>query len=41
MGTIRAMSDPDVRRYVRTAAASAEVGARVCTGSLILGLLAY
>jgi transcriptional regulator GlxA family with amidase domain len=31
------MSDPDVRRYVRTAAASAEVVGSVCTGSLILG----
>jgi transcriptional regulator GlxA family with amidase domain len=37
IGTIRAMSDPDVRRYVRTAATSAEVVGSVCTGSLILG----
>ena len=37
MGTIRALSDPAIRAYVRTAAASAEVVASVCTGSLILG----
>src|SRR5919198_829470 len=37
MPTIRAMSDPAMRAYVRTAAASAEVVASVCTGSLILG----
>jgi transcriptional regulator GlxA family with amidase domain len=36
-GTIRAMSDPVVRAYVRTAAASADVVGSVCTGSLILG----
>ncbi len=35
--TIRAMSDPLVREYVRSAAASAELIASVCTGSLILG----
>jgi transcriptional regulator GlxA family with amidase domain len=35
--TIRAMSDPLVRGYVRSAAASAELIASVCTGSLILG----
>lgn len=35
--TIRAMSDPLVRDYVRSAAASAELVASVCTGSLILG----
>ncbi len=35
--TIRAMSDPAVRAYVRTAAASAEYITSVCTGSLILG----
>jgi transcriptional regulator GlxA family with amidase domain len=35
--TIRAMSDPAVRAYVRTAAASAEYVTSVCTGSLILG----
>ena len=35
--TIRAMSDPTMRAYVRTAAASAEIVASVCTGSLILG----
>ena len=35
--TIRAMSDPGVRDYVRTAAASAELVTSVCTGSLILG----
>jgi transcriptional regulator GlxA family with amidase domain len=34
--TIRAMSDPVIREYVRTAAASAEIVASVCTGSLIL-----
>jgi transcriptional regulator GlxA family with amidase domain len=34
--TIRAMSDPAIRAYVRTAAASAEIVASVCTGSLIL-----
>jgi transcriptional regulator GlxA family with amidase domain len=34
--TIRAMSDPALRAYVRTAAASAEIVASVCTGSLIL-----
>jgi transcriptional regulator GlxA family with amidase domain len=37
IGTIRAMSDPDVRGYVRTAAVTAEVVGSVCTGSLILG----
>jgi transcriptional regulator GlxA family with amidase domain len=37
LGTIRALSDPGIRAYVRTAAASAEVVASVCTGSLILG----
>jgi transcriptional regulator GlxA family with amidase domain len=36
MATIRAMSDPGIRAYVRGAAASAEVVASVCTGSLIL-----
>ena len=36
MATIRAMSDPAMRAYVRTAAASAEVVASVCTGALIL-----
>ena len=35
--TIRAMSDPVVRDYVRSAAASAEMVTLVCTGSLILG----
>jgi transcriptional regulator GlxA family with amidase domain len=42
-GTLRAMSDEALRRYVRTAAESAEIVASVCTGSLILasvGLLA-
>ena len=34
--TIRAMSDPVMRAYVRTAAQSAEIVASVCTGSLIL-----
>jgi transcriptional regulator GlxA family with amidase domain len=34
--TLRAMSDPVMREYVRTAAASAEIVASVCTGSLIL-----
>jgi transcriptional regulator GlxA family with amidase domain len=37
LGTIRALSDPAIRGYVRTAAASAEIVASVCTGSLILG----
>ena len=37
--TIRAMSDPTMRAYVRTAAASAEIVASVCTGSLILAAL--
>ena len=37
IGTIRAMSDPEVRAYVRTASASADVVGSVCTGSLILG----
>jgi transcriptional regulator GlxA family with amidase domain len=35
--TIRAMTDPRVRDYVRSAAASAELITSVCTGSLILG----
>jgi transcriptional regulator GlxA family with amidase domain len=35
--TIRAMSDPVIREYVSTAAASAEIVTSVCTGSLILG----
>jgi len=35
--TIRAMSDPLVRDYVRSVAASAELVTSVCTGSLILG----
>jgi transcriptional regulator GlxA family with amidase domain len=35
--TIRAMSNPLVRDYVRCAAASAELITSVCTGSLILG----
>ena len=35
--TIRAMSDPAVRDYVGTAAASADLVTSVCTGSLILG----
>jgi transcriptional regulator GlxA family with amidase domain len=35
--TIRAMSDPLIRDYVRSAAASAELITSVCTGSLILG----
>ena len=37
--TIRAMSDPVLREYVRTAAASAEVVGSVCTGSLVLAAL--
>src|SRR3954447_24398997 len=37
LATIRAMRDPLVRDYVRSAAASAELIASVCTGSLILG----
>ena len=36
IGTIRAMSDPAIRGYVRAAAATAEIVASVCTGSLIL-----
>jgi transcriptional regulator GlxA family with amidase domain len=36
-GTMRAMRDPAIRQYVRTAAASADVVGSVCTGSLILG----
>jgi transcriptional regulator GlxA family with amidase domain len=35
--TVRAMGDPAVRAYVRSAAASAELVTSVCTGSLILG----
>jgi transcriptional regulator GlxA family with amidase domain len=35
--TIRAMSDPAIREYIRTAAASADIVTSVCTGSLILG----
>jgi putative intracellular protease/amidase len=31
------MSDPAIRDYVRSAAASAEMVTSVCTGSLILG----
>ena len=37
VGTIRAMSDPEIREYVRTAARSAEIVGSVCTGSLVLG----
>ncbi len=37
VATIRAMSEPAIREYVRTAAESAEIVASVCTGSLILG----
>ncbi len=33
------MSDPVLRAYVRTAAASAEVVGSVCTGSLVLAAL--
>lgn len=36
VATIRAMSNPAIREYVRTAAQSAEIVASVCTGSLIL-----
>jgi len=36
-GTVRAMSDPAIRHYVRTAAASADIVGSVCTGALILG----
>jgi transcriptional regulator GlxA family with amidase domain len=39
MPTVRAMSDPVMRAYVRTAAESAEIVASVCTGSLILASL--
>jgi transcriptional regulator GlxA family with amidase domain len=39
IGTIRAMSDPAIREYVGTTAASAEIVASVCTGSLILAAL--
>lgn len=34
--TLRAMSDPAIREYVRSAAESADIVASVCTGSLIL-----
>lgn len=34
--TLRAMSDPAIRDYVRTAAATAEIVASVCSGALIL-----
>jgi transcriptional regulator GlxA family with amidase domain len=37
LATIKAMSDPVMRDYVRTAAASAAIVGSVCTGSLILG----
>ncbi len=37
IGTIRAMSDRGVRRYVRSTAATADVVGSVCTGSLVLG----
>ena len=37
--TIRAMGDPALREYVRTAAASARIVGSVCTGSLILASL--
>jgi transcriptional regulator GlxA family with amidase domain len=37
--TIRAMSDPGIRAYVRSAAASADIVVSVCTGSLILAAL--
>ena len=36
LATLRAMSDPVMRAYVRSAAASAELVASVCTGALIL-----
>jgi transcriptional regulator GlxA family with amidase domain len=36
LATLRALSDPMIREYVRTAAASAELVTSVCTGSLIL-----
>ncbi len=36
VGTLRTMSNEAVRRYVRTAAESAEIVASVCTGALIL-----
>ena len=39
MATVRALSDPAIREYVRTAAASAEIVASVCTGALILASL--
>jgi transcriptional regulator GlxA family with amidase domain len=39
MPTVRAMSDPVMRAYLRTAAESAEIVASVCTGSLILASL--
>ncbi len=35
--TIKAMSDPGIRQYVRGTAATAELVGSVCTGSLILG----
>jgi transcriptional regulator GlxA family with amidase domain len=37
--TIRSMSDPAMRAYVRTAASSATIVGSVCTGSLILASL--
>ena len=39
LATVRALSDPAIREYVRTAAASAEIVASVCTGALILASL--
>jgi transcriptional regulator GlxA family with amidase domain len=35
-GTIRAMADPDVQGYLRTAGETAEVVGSVCTGALVL-----
>jgi transcriptional regulator GlxA family with amidase domain len=39
MPTIRAMSDPTMRAYLRRAVETAEIVASVCTGSLILASL--
>ncbi len=35
-GTIRAMTDPDVQNYLRSASETAEVVGSVCTGALVL-----
>jgi transcriptional regulator GlxA family with amidase domain len=35
-GTIRAMADPDIQSYLRTASETAEVVGSVCTGAMVL-----